>query len=133
MRQASTLRTINTFRTDDPDELDRQLGQFEQNVDDAIRGVANVSPSLLRPTNLKRAAYTAAVDELVLCSGTFAVKLPVGSVQNIGRQVGVLVTTAGTITVSSAKGNVQNGASDALATVGLRVYVSDGTNWWRAP
>lgn len=124
------LRQINQFK--DGAELSRQLSQHEDFVREALGNVAQQAAPKLRPTQTKTAAYTAALDDLVVAAGTFSVTLPVAKPQNAGREVGVLVKS-GTVTVTVVSGLVQGAATDALATVGLRRYVSDGVGWWRAP
>jgi len=133
LRPVQALRTVGSFDTGSPDKLERQLVEFQQAVDDTVRGLLGKSPKLLVPTNLKTAAYTAQLGELVVCKGTFTLTLPVANTATAGRQCGVLVTAAGTITVKAVTGNVQNAATDALATVGLRIYTSVGGSWWRSP
>ncbi len=113
-------------------DLGRRLGQLEDNVKQAFDNVAKQAAPLLQATNLKDSAYVAAVDELVPCAGTFQLTLPAATFDNAGRSVAVVVRS-GTITVVPITGLVQGAASDALATVGLRLYVSDGVGWWRAP
>lgn len=120
------LRRLRQF-----DDATRAVADLEANVGDAFDRVADQVMPKLTPTNLKTAAYAASLDELVVANGTFPVSLPVATATNAGHQIGVLVK-GGTVTVTSQSG-VQGGASDALATVGLRRYESTGTDWWRAP
>lgn len=124
------LRPISQF--DGPDAATRRLSQFEGNVKQALDNIAKQAAPLLKPTNLKDSAYVAGLDELVPCAGTFQVTLPAATFNNAGRSVGVVVRS-GTVTVVPVAGLVQGAASDALATVGMRLYVSDGVGWWRAP
>lgn len=116
-----------------PAELSRQVGDLEDNVRDALNQAADGALGLLVPTNLKTAAYSAMLGELVVASGTFLVTLPVASPQNAGAVVGIVVTTAGTISVASASGLVQGVATDALSATGLFLYESNGVGWWRSP
>lgn len=112
-------------------DIERKTVEFEDNVKKSFANVAGQALPKLAPTNLKTAAYTAMLDELVVCNGTFNVTLPVASSKNGGRQVGVIVR-AGTITVITASGLVQGAASDALGTAGMYAYTSDGiAGWWR--
>jgi hypothetical protein len=126
------LRRISQFQQDGSDQQ-RQLSQLEGNVTDAIAEVVVNVAFRLRPTSVKTANYQAQLNDLVICDGTFGVLLPTASKMNAGRAVAVL-RKSGTVTVSCATSQVQGAASDALATTGLRVYISDGVGgWWRAP
>lgn len=112
------------------DDIARQAVQFEANVSKSLTNIANQAQPKLAPTNLKTAAYTALLDELVVCNGTFNLMLPVATPSNQGREIGVIVR-AGTVTVITASGLVQGAASDALAGPIKSTYVSTGTDWWR--
>ena len=129
---SQTLKLISAFDTSDPTNLERQLSQAEANTDEAIKSLSSAAMPLLSATDVKTAAYTAKVEELVVCEGTFVLTLPIATKKNVTRYCGVLVRS-GTVTVSCVSGNVQGAAADALATNGLRLYVSDGSGWWRAP
>lgn len=65
----------------------------------------------------------------------YTVTLP-SAVTYAGRQIMVKITTAGsgsaTLTVGSAAGNVEGGASQVLDATARasKTYVSDGTDWW---
>lgn len=110
----------------------RALAQLDGAVSRSFANVEAQALPRLVPTNRKTAAYVAQLDDLVSAAGTFRVTLPVAAPINAGREVGVIVRS-GTVTVATASGRVQGGATDVLATVGLRRYVSDGVGWWRAP
>lgn len=125
-----TLRPLKQYDTSG-DGLKRGVGQLEANVAAAISRIATQALPKLEPTDLQTRAYVAKLDDLVVTNGTFPVSLPVATATNAGRQIGVLVK-GGTVTVTSQSG-VQGGASDVLATVGLRRYESTGVDWWRSP
>lgn len=124
------FRTLRQF--DGDDALARRVSHLEDNIERAFMMTAKTAAPLGTATNRKTADYVAKIDELVTCAGTFTLGLPAASAENAGRSVTAIVES-GTVTVRAVSGNVQGGSSDALATIGLRRYVSNGTDWWRAP
>lgn len=125
------MRKVRQFQNDD--DLQRELSQFEQDASDAFDGVGQQMYFRFKATSLKTADCQAKLYDTVRCLGTFKVLLPTATKQNDGRAVAVLVEGAGTITVLSVGSNVQGAASEALATTGMRIYHSNGEDWWRAP
>lgn len=108
---------------------DRKTADFQDNVANALSRIATQALPKLAPTNLKTADYTSALDDLVIVGASMKVILPVAAAQNNGRVVGVVVQN-GTATVTS-QSLVQGAATDALSAIGLYIYVSTGTAWWR--
>lgn len=113
-------------------EPGRQISVLEDNIRKALTNIANQALPRLKSTNLKVAAYTALLDDLVPCNGTFTITLPVASANNQGRCIAIEVKS-GAISVISASGLVQGIATDLVNVAGLYVYVSDGMGWWRFP
>ncbi len=124
------MKQLSQFDTTG-DGLKRGVSQLEANAKDAFAQTAQQVLGKLSPTNLKTAAYSALLGDMVLASGTFAVTLPVATPQSAGEIVGVVVKS-GTITVTS-QSKVQGAASDVLTLAGEYLYVSTGVDWWRAP
>lgn len=123
------FRTVTSF--DGPDGLSRGVVQLEENIGRSFDQIVSDALPMLVPTNLKTAAYTAKLDDLVSCNGTFRVTLPVATNKNQGRVVGIIVR-AGTVSVGAASGLTQGVAIDSLPVAGLFLYESDGVGWWRA-
>lgn len=113
-------------------DIARKANELEKAVSDSFAKVAEQGQPKLSPTNLKTAAYTATLDDLVVCSGSFPVYIPTANAANAGREVG-LVIKSGTITVSSPGCLVQGGNSDSPSILGRYIYRSDGVGWWRPP
>jgi hypothetical protein len=128
----ATFRQVQNYRPEDPNSLQRQLSALESAVADAFGDVNITAAYRFVPTSLKHGDWRAQLQDMVLCAGTFHVTLPTATKMNAGRSVAVLVKS-GTITVTSVTSEVQGAATDVLGTNGLRVYVSDGGDWWRAP
>lgn len=125
-----TFRKVSQFQQDQ--DMQRELSQLESDVQDAITEITDSMVARFRVVSLQTAMYQARLYDYVPCAGTFTVLLPTANKQNAGRPVAVL-RKSGTVTVTAVTSQVQGGAADALATTGLRIYVSDGQDWWRAP
>ncbi len=131
--RAKPLRLISSFEAEP--ELERQLCQLETNADDAIRSLAGAALPVLSPTNLKTAAYTAAIDELVgvdTSAASVVITLPKAVPQNAGHVVAIARKSASnTLTVRLIEGTV-NGAATLALTAAVRLFIlcSDGAAWW---
>lgn len=124
------FRKIAQFQNDN--DLQRELDALQNDTADAIESTAKQMWFRFKSTSLKTSDYRAKLFDQVRCGATMTVLLPTANKDNDGRAVAVL-REAGTITVGSPSSNVQGAASESLTTNGLRVYVSNGEDWWRAP
>lgn len=96
----------------------------------------NTGSSGLRPTVVKTAAYTAAANDLVLCSaasGTFTVTLPTSPAANTAIGVKKVDASANIITVAPGSGTTIDGDSsltlESVNVAALVVYDSTNSNW----
>lgn len=82
-------------------------------------------------TATKTVNYTAAINELVVCNGTFTVTLP-ASASNSGKTIDVKNIGTGTVTVDGNASETIDGATTYDVTVQYQnvTLVSDGTNWY---
>lgn len=129
------LRTIGTFRADNPTELERQLSTFEQNVDDAIKSVSRGALPVFTPTNRKVSTYVASIGELVRVdssAGDVDITIPVPTVDNAGKCIAISrLSASNAVNVASVSGDINGASSLALtAAVQLFVLMSDGVAWW---
>lgn len=134
----SPLRTSGYFSLDD---IERQLTDFWQDADTAIRRLRIGRLPVFMPTNKKTAAYTASIDELVLvdsAGGNVTITIPVASSENKGHFIAISRQSASNnITLKAPSGSINNsiflfGSSSITLTAAVRLflYVSDCTNWW---
>lgn len=131
MSDKATLRKISQFQPDGTEQR-RQLSQLENDIAEAIEAVIVRAAARFKPTVTQITDFRAGINDLVVCAGTLTVLLPTANKANAGRSVAVL-RKSGTVTVTAVTSKIQGSASETLTTNGLRVYVSDGLDWWRAP
>lgn len=138
------MKRINQFHTDDPVKLDRELGDFEGNVDQALRDLAAVTvPQAVvdsfQPLGSVVVAPLLPDHQLSIDTGlgnAIAV-LPAPAPANFGRRF-VLVkrVTANQIAVTCADPTVtHNGAPPpfpvmAAASAGVRVFYCDAAGYY---
>lgn len=123
------FKEIGAFEAEQ--ELERQLGQLQENVSASFGNVAEQGLSRLTPTKRQTADYTAKLDELVVAVADIVVTFPVATPKNAGRFIGIEVVDA-VVTVRCAQSDVQ-GDTDEISDDGVYLYLSDGVRWWRMP
>lgn len=78
------------------------------------------------------AAYTMVVtDHQVLASGAITITLPDAATAHKGRRYSVKNIGAGIVTIASAGGTIDTGATTQISVQFESLdFISDGTNWW---
>lgn len=113
-------------------EIRRVTSQLYQCTDRGTAYFWSPIPSL-RHTLTKTTNFTLAWDnEVIISNGTSLTHtLPSAAAYGPGRIFTIRNIAATAVTVNSAAGNVDGGASVSIAaTTGKATFISDGTNWW---
>lgn len=119
-----------------PEQLMRQLSQFDGNVADTFKAIEDILFVKLRPTNRKTTDYAAKLGEMVMVDSTTAnvgVTFPVSTPQNAGQVIAVACMSAlNACNVSCIDGTstINQSTGVALTGVSLRVFYSSGIGWY---
>lgn len=128
------LRGINQF----PKTLDalvQVLSRFEANVAKAIDQLDGDKLDAIWPTTVNESTYQLRLGEVAIVSTMTAnvdAYLPVSSPGNQGRFCGIIHTDHNFAVFARSVGQLVQGKSyDSLPSVGLYLYYSTGTGWYR--
>jgi hypothetical protein len=128
------LNPVSDFKTDKPDELNRQLSQLEDSHEDALRTLAEKSLTSLTVTSLRRAQLLAKVGELTEVDTSTAVvlvQLPAPSQQNAGRDLVIALSSgSNSVTVKPVAGAINGAASISISGIGATRIYSTGRAWY---
>ena len=118
------------YRTDEPEQLARQLKERDTEVANQFRAPMEVLPVELAPS-----AVAVAVGKAIIVprSGQ-ALKVPTAGPDNAGRMFGVVAKGgSGSITLAGGPNAELDGSDSAtISSTSMRWYMSDGRGgWWR--
>lgn len=136
-----TLAHINSFDTDNPRKLSRQLSDFEDRVAAELERVRVASAPVLRVASFMATASRGVValmpDQQLAIDTSIAngsAVLPALDPSNFGRRFALIKRSgANTITVSCQDPTVlcNGGAFPVLAAIGLTVFYCDASGYYR--
>lgn len=128
-----TLRRINSFATDKPDELSDQLERLQDNIASAL---AQLPQRLTWTDWVSSGTPQGAYDTITRVDtsvSAIAATLPSVSPETAGALVGFRRKGASNVTLEPVEATalIDGAASATLGADGLYLYVHDGTEWSR--
>ncbi len=130
------LKQVKNFS---PEQLARQLSEFEGNVADTFLAVGNVLTVKLKPTARQTIRYAAKPGDLVMTdtkAGDVSVIMPVPTPANAGQTIGIVtLSAANNVNLSSIDGKdtLNGGPTDLVGgSIKLTTYISSGAGWYSA-
>ena len=125
-----TFRRIDSYATEAPDKLADQLSRLEDNISDAL---STVPERLVFTDWLSSGEAQAAYGSVLRCdtaTSALAAALPSLSPDTVGRQVGIRVKGANSVTVYPVESTATiDGSASVTLSQGLYIYVHDGSEW----